>query len=325
MKELMDLPVKAVLFLMNHHLITGLLEGPLLRKRSNRYDDHRSPPVPYGEKPSYENRQDRRRDYDRPSDTYRTRQTSREEYRDNHRNRSDLVDPRRPERSFKSPPRSDRYPCKKLKIIILAPAHRAEPRGEPLNEDIIQDSIFVSNLPLDAIVTEIASLFGSIGVIKTDKKTGIPKIKLYYHPNGNPKGEASVYYQDSQAARAAIEWFNRNIPFSHTVDSELRGNTLKVQMAERTYSASYISGRGNRGNFRGSSRGRDDRVFSRNLPPDFGEEELSRGRPKPACVIIITLLGVLRVTGVKPQKLNPRSPQRGPPTFQAPSSGYRYT
>ncbi len=51
--------------------------------------------------------------------------------------------------------------------------------------------------------------FGSIGIIKTDKKTNGPKIWIYKDRNtGEGKGEATVTYDDEAAATAAIEWFN---------------------------------------------------------------------------------------------------------------------
>ncbi len=51
--------------------------------------------------------------------------------------------------------------------------------------------------------------FGSIGIIKIDKKTSQPKIWIYKDKStGEGKGEATVTYDDEAAASAAIEWFN---------------------------------------------------------------------------------------------------------------------
>ena len=41
------------------------------------------------------------------------------------------------------------------------------------------DTVYVSGLPLDATEESIAQHFGSIGVVKQDKKKGGPKIWLY--------------------------------------------------------------------------------------------------------------------------------------------------
>jgi RNA-binding protein FUS len=46
-------------------------------------------------------------------------------------------------------------------------------------------------------------------MIKTDKRTNLPKIWIYKDKSsGEGKGEATVTYDDEAAASAAIEWFN---------------------------------------------------------------------------------------------------------------------
>ena len=40
-----------------------------------------------------------------------------------------------------------------------------------------------------------------------DKKTKGPKITIY-RENGTPKGDAKIEYEDPEAAKASIEWFD---------------------------------------------------------------------------------------------------------------------
>lgn len=45
--------------------------------------------------------------------------------------------------------------------------------------------------------------------LQTDKRSGKPKIWMYNDKaTGQPKGEATVTYDDSNAARSAIKWFD---------------------------------------------------------------------------------------------------------------------
>jgi RNA-binding protein FUS len=74
---------------------------------------------------------------------------------------------------------------------------------------IQRDTVFIQNLPKTVTAEELAEKFGSIGIIKTDKRTGNPKIWVYKDKNtGDGKGEATVTYDDEMAASAAIDWFN---------------------------------------------------------------------------------------------------------------------
>lgn len=72
------------------------------------------------------------------------------------------------------------------------------------------------------------------------------KIWLYKDKlSGDSKGEATVTYDDSNAARSAISWFD---------GKEFRGNTIKVQLA--TKKDNWGGGRGGgRGGSSGSSGG----------------------------------------------------------------------
>ena len=85
------------------------------------------------------------------------------------------------------------------------------------------NQIFVQGLPTDATTEDIAQFFGSIGVIKNDRKTGNQRIFIYKDNNtGLPKGEATVTYDDPNAAQSAIQWFN---------GKDFNGKMIKVSMA----------------------------------------------------------------------------------------------
>merc|ERR1719184_35281 len=112
----------------------------------------------------------------------------------------------------------------------------------------MEDSVFVSGLPVNVTESEIEVFFGSIGVIKIDKKLNKPKIWLFKdRESGEPKGEATITYDDPSAAQAAIQWFNGQ-PFNG-------GQTmLKVSMATRKNN--FPGGfRGGRGGSRGGGGG----------------------------------------------------------------------
>jgi len=101
------------------------------------------------------------------------------------------------------------------------------------------DQVFVSNLAPTVTEESIKELFGSIGIIKIDKKTGNPKIWIYRHPDGTPKGDATVTYDDPPTASAAIQWFN---------GKEFLGQSIKVEFAEkRVPKGGFGRGGGGRG------------------------------------------------------------------------------
>ncbi|ESW03668.1 hypothetical protein PHAVU_011G032100 [Phaseolus vulgaris] len=85
-------------------------------------------------------------------------------------------------------------------------------------------SVYVCNLPYGTDENMLAEYFGTIGLVKKDKRTGRPKIWLYRDKETNePKGDATVTYEDPHAALAAVEWFN---------NKDFHGSLIGVFIAE---------------------------------------------------------------------------------------------
>lgn len=60
--------------------------------------------------------------------------------------------------------------------------------------------------------------------LQKDKRSGRPKIWIYHDKVTNePKGDATVTYEDPHAALAAVEWFN---------NKDFHGATIGVLLAE---------------------------------------------------------------------------------------------
>lgn len=92
-------------------------------------------------------------------------------------------------------------------------------KGAPSN-----GTVYVCNLPEGTDENMLAEHFGTIGLLKKDKRTGRPKIWLYRDKETNePKGDATVTYEDPHAASAAVEWFN---------NKDFHGSIIEVQMAD---------------------------------------------------------------------------------------------
>ncbi|GBG58823.1 hypothetical protein CBR_g224 [Chara braunii] len=86
------------------------------------------------------------------------------------------------------------------------------------------NAIYVCNLPPGTDELALAEHFGTIGLIKKDKRTNRPRIWLYRDKATNePKGDATVTYEDPHAAAAAVDWFDRK---------EFHGAIISVSLAE---------------------------------------------------------------------------------------------
>ncbi|KAK2196757.1 bifunctional RNA recognition motif domain/Nucleotide-binding alpha-beta plait domain superfamily/TatSF1-like [Babesia duncani] len=70
-------------------------------------------------------------------------------------------------------------------------------------------SVYVSNLPLDTSLDEVASVFKKAGVFKIDPVTTLPKIKLYTDEQGNLKGDARVTFVNKESVDFAIRYLDQ--------------------------------------------------------------------------------------------------------------------
>lgn len=130
---------------------------------------------------------------------------------------------------------------------------------EPDSDGMItqDDTIFIQNLPERIREDEVGDYFAKIGVIKLDKRTGGNRVWVYKDKqSGRGKGEATVTYEDANAAQSAISWFN-NKEFT-----EGSGKKMEVSIAKRKapvggFSRGRGGGGGGRGGFRGGGRGGD--------------------------------------------------------------------
>ncbi|XP_051572712.1 RNA-binding protein FUS-like isoform X2 [Myxocyprinus asiaticus] len=92
-------------------------------------------------------------------------------------------------------------------------------------ENSDNNTIFVQGLGDNYTVDSVADFFKQIGIIKINKKTGLPMINLYTdRETGKLKGEATVSFDDPPSAKAAIDWFD---------GKDFNGNPIKVSFATR--------------------------------------------------------------------------------------------
>ncbi|KAJ1280790.1 hypothetical protein BS78_04G259700 [Paspalum vaginatum] len=88
----------------------------------------------------------------------------------------------------------------------------------------LDGSVYVCNLPPGTDEAMLAEYFGTIGLLKKDKRTGRPKVWIYRDKvTDEPKGDATVTYEDPHAASAAVEWFN---------NKDFHGSIIQVHIAE---------------------------------------------------------------------------------------------
>ena len=84
------------------------------------------------------------------------------------------------------------------------------------------DMVYVSGLPPDATEADIAEHFGSIGVVKFDKKQNKHKIWMYRDKmTGAPKGDCTVTYEGAglPALRAYMRLLRRPYACNFGADS----------------------------------------------------------------------------------------------------------
>ncbi|KAK4185514.1 putative nuclear mrna splicing factor-associated protein [Podospora australis] len=95
-------------------------------------------------------------------------------------------------------------------------------------------AVYVTNLPLDATVEEVAELFSKkCGVIAEEIDSGRPRIKMYTDSAGNFKGDALVVFFKPQSVDMAIMLLDdTDFRFS---PSGLSSGKMRVQAAEMSY------------------------------------------------------------------------------------------
>lgn len=93
--------------------------------------------------------------------------------------------------------------------------------------EILKDTVFVQNLPKNITRDDIVDAFSSVGPIKTDERSGGPKIWIYKdRMTGEGNGRATVTYEDDETADKAITEYN---------DQHINSlnSVVRVQLAQR--------------------------------------------------------------------------------------------
>ncbi|GAB4842828.1 TATA-binding protein-associated factor 2N [Ancistrocladus abbreviatus] len=127
-------------------------------------------------------------------------------------------------------------------------------------------SVYVCNLPEGTDENMLAQYFGTIGLIKKDKRTGQPKIWLYRDKVTNePKGDATITYEDPHAALAAVEWFNNKDFHGSNIGVFIAESKSKDDAVDPTLASDFgtlaenardMNGNGGRGRGRGDASGK---------------------------------------------------------------------
>ena len=72
----------------------------------------------------------------------------------------------------------------------------------------VNTNVYISGLPATITEARVAEFFSKAGIIRLDKFTGEPKVKLYKDESGQPKGDALVSYAKEESVLLAITWLN---------------------------------------------------------------------------------------------------------------------
>ncbi|CAF3480319.1 unnamed protein product [Rotaria sordida] len=141
-------------------------------------------------------------------------------------------------------------------------------RGEV---EIQTDTIFIQNLPKNITRDEILDIFSTVGPLKTDDRSGGPKIWIYKdRDTGEPNGRATVTYEDDETANRAIAKYN-----DQHIDSI--GTSVRVQLAQRR-NRNNNNDRGGRGGYRGTRSNWNDNSDSRQNYSSGGNRWGSSGK-----------------------------------------------
>ncbi|TPX14265.1 uncharacterized protein E0L32_000659 [Thyridium curvatum] len=118
-------------------------------------------------------------------------------------------------------------------------------------------AIYVTGLPADATVDEVAELFSrKCGVIAEEIDSGRPRVKLYTDAEGNFKGDALIVFFKPQSVEMAIMLLDdTDFRFSPTGQSSGR---MKVQAADSSYKKTNYDQGGGEGQGEGAAGGGGD-------------------------------------------------------------------
>lgn len=105
-----------------------------------------------------------------------------------------------------APSEDDNLPSNKRKRIVQERAANKKAKSD--NPRPIA-SVFITGLPDDVTVTELADVFGKYGVLLEDEP-GKPRVKLYYDDQGKFKGEALITYFKPDSVELAITVLDRS-------------------------------------------------------------------------------------------------------------------
>lgn len=70
-------------------------------------------------------------------------------------------------------------------------------------------NLYISGLPSQTTPEELKDFFSKAGVIRIDKFTGLPKIKLYHNDQGDLKGDGLVSYAKPESLTIAVTMLDR--------------------------------------------------------------------------------------------------------------------
>ena len=89
-------------------------------------------------------------------------------------------------------------------------------------------AIYVSGLPLDTTVEEVASFFSKCGIIMDEIGTGKPRVKLYTSESDPEqlKGDALIVYLREESVTLACNLLDES-------EFRLKGGKIRVQPAQR--------------------------------------------------------------------------------------------
>ncbi|KAK4129499.1 hypothetical protein N657DRAFT_640137 [Parathielavia appendiculata] len=117
-------------------------------------------------------------------------------------------------------------------------------RGPPQPKQ--NTAVYVTGLPLDATVEEVAELFSrKCGVIAEEIDSGRPRIKMYTDADGNFKGDALIVFFKPQSVDMAIMLLDDTDFRFPASGSSSTGGKMRVQAADSSYKKTKYDGDNN--------------------------------------------------------------------------------